>query len=130
MDSAYLALIATQELGENALCVMGISPSVSAFQKAEGQSIASTFGFNFEIVETSELEDPKYVSNPSNRCYFCKSELYAKLGAIAASRNILNVADGMNADDTSDHRPGRVAAEERDVRSPLAEIGLTKREIR
>ena len=130
VDSAYLALIATQELEKNALCVMGISPSVSAFQKAEGQSIASTFGFNFEIVETSELEDPKYVSNPSNRCYFCKSELYEKLGAIAAGRNILNVADGMNADDVSDHRPGRVAAEERNVRSPLAEIGLTKLDIR
>lgn len=130
VDSAYLALIATQELEKNALCVMGISPSVSAFQKAEGQSIAGTFGFNFEIVETSELEDPKYVSNPSNRCYFCKSELYAKLGAIAEGRNILNVADGMNADDVSDHRPGRVAAEERDVKSPLAEIGMTKRDIR
>jgi pyridinium-3,5-biscarboxylic acid mononucleotide sulfurtransferase len=130
VDSSYLALIAEQELGRNALCMMGISPSVSAFQKAEGQSIAKAFGLNFELIETSELEDPNYTSNPTNRCYFCKSELYDKLKGVAEERLIPFVLDGTNADDISDHRPGRVAAGERDVRSPLAEVGFTKKEIR
>ena len=130
VDSTYLALIATQELDKNATCVMGISPSVSAFQRAEGQSQAASFGFNFETLETSELEDSNYVSNPSNRCYFCKSELYDKLSAAAAERNILFVADGTNADDVLDHRPGRSAAAERSIRSPLAETGFSKQDIR
>jgi uncharacterized protein len=130
VDSSYLALIATQELDKDASCVMGISPSVSAFQRAEGESLAASFGFNFETLETSELEDPNYISNPTNRCYFCKSELYDKLSAAAAERNIQFVADGTNADDVVDHRPGRSAAAERAVRSPLAEIGFTKQDIR
>jgi len=130
VDSAYLALIASQELGADALCMMGISPSVSAYQKAEGQSLANSFGLNFETIDTSELEDPNYTSNPTNRCYFCKSELYDKLKDVATKRMISFVLDGTNADDIADHRPGRVAAGERDVRSPLAEVGLTKKEIR
>ena len=130
VDSSYLALVARQELGIEALCVMGISPSVSAFQMAEGQSIAKAFDLNFQTIETSELEDPNYTSNPTNRCYFCKSELYDKLARVAADRNIAFVLDGTNADDISDHRPGRTAASERNVRSPLAEVGFTKKEIR
>jgi uncharacterized protein len=130
VDSSYLALIAEQELGNNALCLMGISPSVSAFQKAEGQSIANAVGLNFETIETSELDNPNYSSNPTNRCYFCKSELYDKLKSVAAERMIPFVIDGTNADDISDHRPGRVAAGERRVRSPLADVGFTKKEIR
>ena len=131
VDSSYLALIASQELGRNSVCVMGISPSVSAFQKAEGQNIATSFDLNFEMIETSELEDPNYSSNPTNRCYFCKSELYDKLGGLAADRAIEFVLDGTNADDiVSGHRPGRLAAGERGVRSPLAELGFTKEEIR
>lgn len=130
VDSAYLAAIATQELGKNALCVMGLSPSVSAFQREEGARIASEFGFNFETIETLEIEDPGYAANPSNRCYFCKSELYSKLSAKADEDGLAVVADGTNADDLSDHRPGRVAAAEKYVRSPLAEVGFTKEEIR
>lgn len=130
VDSSYLALIATQELDKNASCVMGISPSVSAYQRAEGQSLADAFGFNFETLETSELEDANYIANPTNRCYFCKSELYDKLAATARERNIHFVADGTNADDVLDHRPGRAAAAERSVRSPLAETGFTKEDIR
>ena len=130
VDSAYLALIATQELGSNAVCVMGISPSVSEFQKTEGRAIADSFGFNFEVVDTAELEDPNYISNPANRCYFCKSELYDKLVSIAGERTLRFVADGTNADDLSDHRPGRTAASERHVRSPLAETAFSKNEIR
>jgi pyridinium-3,5-biscarboxylic acid mononucleotide sulfurtransferase len=130
VDSAYLAAIATQELGRNALCVMGLSPSVSAFQRGEGERIAAEFGFNFETIDTLEIEDPAYAANPTNRCYFCKSELYAKLSERACKANFAMVADGTNADDLSDHRPGRVAAAEREVRSPLAEVGFTKEEIR
>src|SRR5678816_1501884 len=103
VDSAYLALIASQELGANALCMMGISPSVSAYQKAEGQSLANSFGLNFETIDTSELEDPNYTSNPTNRCYFCKSELYDKLKDVATTRMISFVLDGTNADDIADH---------------------------
>ncbi|HUR98609.1 MAG TPA: ATP-dependent sacrificial sulfur transferase LarE [Pyrinomonadaceae bacterium] len=130
VDSSYLALIASQELGEKAVCVMGISPSVSAFQKAQGKSLAKTFGFNFETLATAELEDASYIANPTNRCYFCKSELYDKLAAAARGRNVTFVADGTNADDLRDHRPGRAAAAERSVRSPLAETGFTKEDIR
>ena len=130
VDSSYLALIATQELGNNALCVMGISPSVSAYQQAEGRSTAAAFGFNFETVETNETEDPNYTANPANRCYFCKDELYTKLEAIAQARGIAFIVDGTNADDLGDIRHGRVAAAEHKVQSPLAELGFTKEDIR
>ena len=130
VDSAYLALVATQELGRDSICVMGLSPSVSEFQRAEGQSVAKTFGFSFETVETGETADPKYIANSTDRCYFCKSELYEKLGVIAAERGIAFVIDGTNADDLSDVRPGRIAATEHGVRSPLAEVGFKKSEIR
>ena len=130
VDSAYLALIATEELGAEAVCVMGISPSVSSFQRDGATSVAAQFGFNLQTVETAETKDASYVANPSNRCYFCKSELYAVLSGIAAERDIGFVIDGTNADDLSDHRPGRVAAGERHVRSPLAVMGFTKEEIR
>jgi pyridinium-3,5-biscarboxylic acid mononucleotide sulfurtransferase len=130
VDSAYLALIAKQELGSNAHCVLGISPSVSAFQREEAESVAKDFGFDLRTVGTDEILDPDYVSNPTNRCYFCKSELYGKLEKMARSGGIAHVIDGTNADDLSDHRPGRVAAGEHGVRSPLAEIGFTKDEIR
>lgn len=130
VDSAYLASIATQELGDGALSVMGLSASVSSHQRSEGQTVAASLGLNFETIETQELDDPDYASNPSNRCYFCKSELFARLEAIAAEREIPFVLDGTNADDVSGHRPGRAAAIERGVRSPLAEIGFTKDDIR
>lgn len=130
VDSAYLGLIATQELGENSICVMGLSPSVSEFQRTEAEKIAGGFSFNFETVDTAELDDPEYRANPTNRCYFCKSELFAKLTRLAKARTIQFVIDGTNADDTADHRPGQVAADEHNVRSLLVEAGLTKDEIR
>ena len=88
VDSSYLAHIATQELGSNALCVLGISPSVSTFQRNEALELAGDFGFTFETVETHELDDPHYSANPSNRCFFCKSELYTKLSTLAEQRGI------------------------------------------
>ncbi len=130
VDSAYLSLIATQELGENAYCYLGVSPSVSEAQHAQAGKIAMEFGFNFGMIETSELDDPKYYANPVNRCYFCKTELYGKLRELASERNIAVILDGANSDDLNDYRPGAKAANENDVRSVLAEFGFTKDEIR
>ena len=130
VDSAYLALIAAQELGKKAVCILGISPSVSQIQRDEAEKIALQFDFNFQTIQTEELENPDYQANTTNRCYFCKTELYGKLSEIAQKRNINYVVDGTNADDVSDYRPGRAAAEENRVRSPLVEIGLSKDEIR
>ena len=130
VDSAYLALIAKQELGENALCILGVSPSVSQIQQSEAADIARKFKLNFQTIETVELENPNYKSNPTNRCYFCKTELYGKLSTVAEDKKINFIIDGTNFDDLGDYRPGRVAAEEKSVRSPLIEIGLTKKEIR
>lgn len=130
VDSTYLAFIATQELGANATCILGLSPSVSQFQRNEASETAEEYGFRFQTIETNELSDENYSANPTNRCYFCKSELYSKLSALAAENDIAYVIDGTNADDIRDHRPGRVAAAESNVKSPLAEIGITKDEIR
>lgn len=130
VDSAYLALIATQELKEKAVCILGVSPSVSQFQREEAEDIAGTFNFNFEKISTDEIKDPNYQANPANRCYFCKTELYGKLQQIAGQKNLNFVIDGTNADDIGDYRPGRLAADENLVRSPLVEVGLSKSEIR
>lgn len=130
VDSAYLALIATQELGEKALCVTGISPSVARVQREEAEKIARDFNFNYQIINTEEMENPDYRANPTNRCYFCKSELYGKLFPIAERHDIKFVLDGSNTDDVSDFRPGRQAAREKGVRSLLVEAGLNKAEIR
>lgn len=130
VDSAYLALAATQEVGTKAICIIGLSPSVSENQRREAARTAAEFNFNYQTVETEELENPQYQANPTNRCYHCKTELYGKLSIIAQNRNINFVLDGTNADDVADYRPGRAAAEENKVRSLFAEVGLSKNEIR
>jgi len=130
VDSSYLAYVATSEIGQNAHCALGISPSVSGNQREEATSIAEDFGFRFRIIQTEEFADPAYVANPSNRCYFCKSELFEKLKVLAAKEGITTIVDGTNLDDVGGHRPGRRAAEENGVRSPLVEFGFTKRDIR
>ncbi|MCA1626241.1 MAG: ATP-dependent sacrificial sulfur transferase LarE [Acidobacteria bacterium] len=130
VDSAYLALIATQELGKKAVCVTGLSPSVSQIQRAEAENIAKNFKFNYQTIETQELDNPNYQANPTNRCFHCKTELYGKLKTFAANRKIKFVLDGSNADDVKDYRPGRQAAIDKGVRSPLVEVNLTKNEIR
>lgn len=130
VDSAYLALIATQELGSNAVCITGISPSVSEIQRREAANTAETFAFNYRKIQTDEMENPDYQANPSNRCYHCKTELYGKLSAVAAQEKIEFVLDGTNTDDAGDYRPGKTAAAEKAVRSPLIEVGLSKNEIR
>ena len=130
VDSSYLAYVATSEIGQKALCVLGLSPSVSGVQQEESASLAEDCGFRFRIVQTEEFADPNYVANPDNRCYFCKSELFEKLKVIADKEGIATIVDGTNFDDVGGHRPGRLAAEEKSVRSPLVEFGMTKKDIR
>jgi pyridinium-3,5-biscarboxylic acid mononucleotide sulfurtransferase len=130
VDSSYVATIAAQELNEKAVCVTGISPSVSQIQRETAEKIAADFNFNFVKIQTDELDNPDYRANPTNRCYFCKTELYEKLFSYAGERQVKFVLDGSNTDDLSDFRPGRQAAEEKGVRSPLIEVGMSKAEIR
>ncbi|HYP25351.1 MAG TPA: ATP-dependent sacrificial sulfur transferase LarE [Blastocatellia bacterium] len=130
VDSAYLAYAATSELGERALAVTGDSASYPTFQRELADRLVSGFGIRHEIIFTEEFQDPNYTSNPSNRCYYCKSELYSKLSAFARARGFAVICDGTNADDTGDYRPGSQAAREMGVKSPLLEAGLTKADIR
>jgi pyridinium-3,5-biscarboxylic acid mononucleotide sulfurtransferase len=130
VDSTYVAYIANAELGDRALCVTGDSASLAEYQRAECARIADMFGFNREIVLTAELENPNYAANAPSRCYFCKDELYGKLEDLARERGAAFVVDGSTMDDTHDYRPGRVAAGEHQVRSPLIEVGLSKQEVR
>jgi uncharacterized protein len=130
VDSAYLAWAATRALGSSALCVTADSPSYPDRHRRLALAVAHSFGLHHEIIRTGELERPEYRANPVNRCYYCKHELYTALSALARARGIEVVADGNNADDRGDYRPGRQAAREFGVRSPLDEVGLTKAEIR
>ena len=129
VDSAYLALVANRILGARALAVTADSPSYPERHRRLALEIARHFGLHHAIIHTGELEREEYRSNPSNRCYYCKHELYTHLVRIARDRNAV-VVDGNNADDRGDYRPGRQAAREFGVRSPLDEAGLTKDEIR
>ena len=130
VDSAYLAYAATRALGNRALCVTADSASYPARHRELAIGLAHQFGFHHEIIQTGELQRPDYRANPANRCYFCKHELYTHLSALARARGIAIIADGSNADDRGDYRPGRQAAREFGVRSPLDEVGLAKPEIR
>jgi len=129
-DSAYLAWEATSVLGGSALCITADSPSYPGHHRQLALRIAREFGLRHEIIHTAELERPEYRVNPTNRCYYCKHELYTALTRLGAERGIAVIADGSNADDRGDYRPGRQAAREFGVRSPLDEVGLTKQEIR
>lgn len=130
VDSAYLAYVASDELGPKALAVTGDSASYPTFQRELADRVVTLFRIRHEIVFTEEFEDANYTSNPPNRCYFCKSELYTKLNRLSQERGFARVCDGTNADDVGDYRPGRQAARELGVASPLLECGLTKEEIR
>ena len=130
VDSAYLGLVATDELGDRALCVTADSASYPERHRELALRIARQFGLRHEIIKTGELEKPEYRANPANRCYYCKQELFTQLTALARARGFAAVADGNNADDRGDYRPGREAAREFGVVSPLDEAGLTKAEIR
>jgi uncharacterized protein len=130
VDSAYLSWIATDTLGSRALCITADSPSYPEHHRALALRLAREFGFNHEIIRTNELESDAYRANHGDRCYHCKHELYARLSAIAQARGIGVIADGSNADDRGDYRPGRQAAREFNIVSPLDAVGLTKDEIR
>src|SRR3979411_2590997 len=129
VDSAYLAYIAHRTLGDRAVAVTADSPSYPERHRNLAIQIAHDFGLRHEIIHTSELERPEYRANPANRCYYCKHELYSHLSRIAAGHAAV-VVDGNNADDRGDYRPGRQAAREFGVRSPLDEVDLGKDEIR
>jgi uncharacterized protein len=129
VDSAYLACMASRALGDRAVAVTADSPSYPERHRQLAIQIAREFGLRHEIIHTSELERPEYRANPANRCYYCKHELYTHLSRLGTARHAI-VVDGNNADDRGDYRPGRQAAREFGVRSPLDEVDLTKDEIR
>jgi uncharacterized protein len=130
VDSALIAKVAQDILGDRALAITAISPSLLPEELVEAEEQAESMGIAHEIVETQEMENPNYTSNPINRCYFCKSELHDTLKPLALERGYPYVVDGVNADDLRDYRPGIQAAKERGVRSPLAEVGFSKAEVR
>jgi uncharacterized protein len=130
VDSTFVAAAAADVLGERALAVTGVSPSIPAAEIAEAKELAAQIGIRHVQLGTSEMDSPGYVENSPQRCYFCKTELYSLLEDMARRDGYAYVLDGCNMDDLGDHRPGRVAASEHAVRSPLIEAGLTKAEIR
>ncbi len=130
VDSAFLAWAATRALGERALCVTADSASYPERHRAMAAAIARDFGLRHEVVRTTEIDKPAYRANNPDRCYHCKNELYTRLTALAAERGVAAVADGSNADDRGDYRPGRRAARQFGVLSPLDDAGLTKEDIR
>lgn len=130
VDSAYLAYAAAGVLGARALCVTADSPSYPEHHRALATRLAEEAGLRHEFILTREVDRPEYRANPVNRCYYCKHELYTQLTALARARGFAAVVDGNNADDRGDFRPGRQAAREFGVRSPLDEVDLHKDEIR
>ncbi len=129
-DSAYLASVAHDVLGDRALCVTADSPSYPRRHRDVALRLVSQLGLRHEFIQTHEMDRPEYRANPADRCYFCKQELFTELTRIARERGIAVIADGNNADDRGDYRPGRQAAREFGVRSPLDEADLAKAEIR
>lgn len=130
VDSTLVAKIAVDVLGDRALAVTAVSPSLLPEDLEEARVQAATIGIRHEEVATHELDNPNYAANPVNRCYFCKSELHDTLKPLALERGYPYVVDGVNADDLQDYRPGIQAARERGARSPLAEAGISKAEVR
>jgi len=130
VDSAYLAYAAHRALGSEALAITASSPSYPESHRRMAEDVAAQVGFRHVFVSTQELQDERYAANPTNRCYFCKNELFDVLEAERAARGVQAVAYGINTDDTGDHRPGHLAAEEHQVLAPLLEAGLSKLEIR
>jgi uncharacterized protein len=131
VDSTLLAVVGAQTLGTHRfLAVTGRSASLAAAQAQNAIDLAHQFGIPLREVDTHELDDPLYLSNSTERCYFCKSELWLRLGQVAKEQGFDTVIDGTNADDLGEHRPGLRAAGEHRVRSPLAELGWTKGDVR
>jgi pyridinium-3,5-biscarboxylic acid mononucleotide sulfurtransferase len=130
IDSTLLACLAAQELGAHMEAVTAVSPSGTSADLEDAKAIARQFGFRHVVLESNEFDDPRYIENSPQRCYWCKRSIVEKLGAYARQRGLAFLVDGSNADDVGDFRPGRKAAEEAGVRAPLQEAGMTKSEIR
>ena len=130
VDSVFLAFVAHETLGSKSLAVIADSPSLARRELAEAKALAEQFGFPLRILTTGEFQNPSYLSNPLNRCYFCKHELFSELIPLAEREGFATVIYGENASDVGDHRPGAVAAAEFRVLAPLKELGFTKAEIR
>jgi uncharacterized protein len=130
VDSTFVASAAFDALGDRALAVTGVSPSIPAAEVEEAKQLAAQIGIAHRLLETHEMDRPGYVENSPERCFFCKDELYSLLDRMTEIDGYDWVVDGCNLDDTGDHRPGRRAAAEHGVRSPLIEAGLAKDDIR
>ena len=130
VDSTLLLAVAHQTLGEQVIGIIADSPSLPRATLTEAIRIAREIGAKLEVVQTTELEDPRYAANPMNRCYFCKAELFTRMDEIAKDRRFAAIAYGENADDPAHLRPGSQAAAEFSVIAPLKEAGLTKTEVR
>jgi uncharacterized protein len=130
VDSALVAALAVECLGEGALAITGVSPALAPHLREEARAQAAWLGLRHQEVPTAELADPAYASNPEDRCYACKRELHSLLAPIAAAAGAAQVVDGVNLDDLGDHRPGLRAAREHGVLSPLAEAGIDKAGVR
>jgi uncharacterized protein len=130
VDSAFLLAVAQDVLGARAQAVIGTSPSLMPEELDEARAVAQQIGANLREVDTHEIDDENYNSNPNNRCYFCKTELYSVLNRLAEEENFAAICDGMNLDDLGEWRPGAQAATEQKIHSPLREVNLTKAEIR
>jgi uncharacterized protein len=129
-DSTLLAAVAFRQLGDRAIAVTATSPTYPDRERIEAETLAAQIGIRHELVESNELDIPGFADNPANRCFFCKQELFIKVREVAARHGIHVVADGTNVDDQGDYRPGRKAAAEAGVISPLLEAGLNKAGIR
>lgn len=130
VDSTFLAAAAYDALGDRALAVTGISPSIPPAEREEAAEMAERIGIRHRPIDTAEMDNPEYVANNANRCFFCKDELFTKLSAIAEREGYAWVVDGYNVDDLGDYRPGQQAARAHNVRSPFVEAGMGKAEIR
>ena len=130
VDSTVVAKAAQLALGEQAIAVTAVSPSLAAGELEQAVALAAEIGIRHRVIRSQEIDDPRYVENDSNRCYFCKTELYSRLHEWLEEWGVGTVLNGVNQDDLSDHRPGLQAAEEHQVRSPLAECGFTKQDVR
>ncbi len=130
VDSTFLAAVAHEVLGVNTLSVTSRSPSVAPEELEAAIALARTKGWRHLVVDTNEIEDPRYLANDGRRCFFCKTELYVHLEQVAVAEGITKVANGANTDDLGDYRPGMEAANNFEVVSPLVEVGMSKKEIR
>jgi len=130
VDSTFLASVASEVLGQRALGVFAHSPIYPPHEREDAEALAQKLGFRFTTIESNGLENPQFVANSPDRCYYCKRELFQQLQGIASAESLAWIADGSNYDDRGDYRPGRKALAELGIRSPLCEVELTKDEIR